>query len=203
MADYDKVLVRIIRDANNDPAKMREIVYEVARLALRRQANLQTPALSYSEMRHQLAKLEEAITRVEATASAEPGEAARVTNGDGSPMSCERDDAAFPLEEVRPHVPSKRAPVGSRELVLVPDRVNRSTYLVNPADFVSPDIPYRLASAPRPRAHICLYPCSERLSSLRSQASHLQDFTWPCGDPTTLFNQARKGHQSPDSRHPH
>jgi hypothetical protein len=46
MADYDKVLVRIIRDANNDPAKMREIVYEVAFLALRRQANLQTPALT-------------------------------------------------------------------------------------------------------------------------------------------------------------
>jgi hypothetical protein len=156
MADYDKVLVRIIRDANNDPAKMREIVYEVARLALRRQANLRTPALSYSEMRHQLAKLEEAIARVEASASADPGEAARVTNGDGSPMNCERDDAAFPLEEVRPHVPSKRAPVSSRELVLVPDRVNRSTYLVNPADFVSPDIPYRLASAPRPRAHLLL-----------------------------------------------
>jgi hypothetical protein len=153
MADYDKVLVQIIRDANNDPAKMREIVYEVARLALWRQANLQTPALSYGEMRHQLAKLEEAITRAEASAAAEQGEAAPVTNGDGSPINWEREDARFPLEGARRHEPSKRAPPGSRELVLVPQRVDCSTYLVNPDDFVSPDIPYRLASAPRPRTH--------------------------------------------------
>jgi hypothetical protein len=146
MADYDKVLVQIIRDANNDPAKMREIVYEVARLALWRQANLQTPALSYGEMRHQLAKLEEAITRAEASAAAEQGEAAPVTNGDGSPINWEREDARFPLEGARRHEPSKRAPPGSRELVLVPQRVDCSTYLVNPDDFVSPDIPYRLAS---------------------------------------------------------
>jgi hypothetical protein len=69
-------------------------------------------------------------------------------------MNWQRDDAPFPWEETRTCEPSKRAPLGPRELALVPDRVKRSTYLVNPADFVNPDTPYRLPSAPRPRAHL-------------------------------------------------
>ena len=36
MMDYYPVLKRKIRDASKDPVKMREVVYEAARLALRR-----------------------------------------------------------------------------------------------------------------------------------------------------------------------
>jgi hypothetical protein len=54
---------------------------------------------------------------------------------------------------IRPSA-EQAAPVESRELILVPDRVKRSTYLVNPADFVNADVTYRLPPAPRTRARM-------------------------------------------------
>jgi hypothetical protein len=56
MIDYYAVLKRKIRDASEDPAKMRELVYEAARLALKRQMNAQQPTLAFAEIeRHAIA----------------------------------------------------------------------------------------------------------------------------------------------------
>ncbi len=82
MADYYAVLMRKIRETGDDPAKMREVVYEAARLALRWQVQEQWPRMDSSQSRRHISALEEAITRVEATATSsdrpairEPGDA--------------------------------------------------------------------------------------------------------------------------------
>jgi hypothetical protein len=65
MNDYDAILIRMIMEAENDPARMREIVYEVARLTVRRQINLHKPPLSSCESKRKIIELNEAIARVE------------------------------------------------------------------------------------------------------------------------------------------
>src|SRR5258705_11159611 len=79
MVDYYAVLRRKIRDASEDPAKMREVVYEAARLALRRQVHAQRPPLSIVETERHISELEDAIARLEAEAAdlgnREPAEA--------------------------------------------------------------------------------------------------------------------------------
>ena len=43
MPDYYSLLVKKITEADNDPAKLRELVYEAARLALKRHVNVHYP----------------------------------------------------------------------------------------------------------------------------------------------------------------
>ena len=69
MMDYYAVLKRKIRDVSEDPAKMREVVYEAARLALRRQVNAQQPPLDSVETERHMSELEDAIARLEADAA--------------------------------------------------------------------------------------------------------------------------------------
>jgi hypothetical protein len=69
MPDYYAVLDRKIQEANSDPAKVREVVYEAARLALRSQLHEQWPHLSIVESKRHLIELEAAIARMEANAT--------------------------------------------------------------------------------------------------------------------------------------
>jgi hypothetical protein len=94
MNDYDAILARVILEAENDPARMREIVYEAARLTLRRQINLHKPPLSSSESKRKQIELDGAIARVEsgilsAGRSSEPQNAA--TAADSGSLSLEQD----------------------------------------------------------------------------------------------------------------
>jgi hypothetical protein len=73
MVDYQAVLKRKIQDASEDPAKMRELVYEAARLALRRQVQMQRPALSFAQIERHIGELEDAIRGLEAEAEAGAG----------------------------------------------------------------------------------------------------------------------------------
>lgn len=81
MPDYYSLLVQKIREAKTDPGKLRELVYEAARLALRRHVNVHYPALSLQDGKRLLGDLEAAIERLEAEAggtvnrpAATPGE---------------------------------------------------------------------------------------------------------------------------------
>src|SRR5277367_3835964 len=69
MADYYAVLTRKIQETSDDPAKMREVVYEAARLALRWQVQEQWPQLSITQSKRQMSELEDAIARLEAGAT--------------------------------------------------------------------------------------------------------------------------------------
>jgi hypothetical protein len=98
MTDYDTVLLRKIRETYDDPAKMREVVYEAARLALRWQVQEQGPRLGDLQSRRHLSELEDAIARVEAASSGpgdtgnrEPGKAAAGRRGDQFSQSEEFD----------------------------------------------------------------------------------------------------------------
>jgi hypothetical protein len=105
MMDYYAVLERKIRDASGDPAKMREVVYEAARLALRRQVSAQEPPLDSVETERHIGELEDAIVRLESDLAGldgpvdrEPEEAAadhRVSLPSQAALDQSEDDAAF------------------------------------------------------------------------------------------------------------
>ena len=65
MPDYYTLLVKKITEADNDPAKLRELVYEAARLALKRHVNVYYPAVSLRDGKRLLGDLEAAIERLE------------------------------------------------------------------------------------------------------------------------------------------
>ncbi len=70
MPDYYTILAQKIREAEDDPAKLRELVYAAARLALKRHVNLY-PAASLQQGKQLLRDLETAISRLEEEAEAD------------------------------------------------------------------------------------------------------------------------------------
>jgi hypothetical protein len=66
MSDYHSLLERKIKEIEHDPAAMRQVVYEAARLALKRQVTLWQPPLSWSESERHISELENAIVLLEA-----------------------------------------------------------------------------------------------------------------------------------------
>jgi hypothetical protein len=66
MADYYSLLERMIKEALDDPARVRQVVYEATRLALKREVLLQQPPITIQEGRRLLNDLEDAIARCEA-----------------------------------------------------------------------------------------------------------------------------------------
>ena len=70
MVDFYSALARKIRQVQDDPARMREVVYEAARLALRWQVAERGSLSAMGELRRLKVDLEEAIARLEAEAAA-------------------------------------------------------------------------------------------------------------------------------------
>src|SRR5215467_11877024 len=66
MADYYSLLERKIKESLDDPAKVRQVVYEAPRLALKRQVLVQQPPIAVRETWRLLNDLEDAIARCEA-----------------------------------------------------------------------------------------------------------------------------------------
>jgi hypothetical protein len=182
MMDYYAVLRRKIRDVSEDPAKMREVVYEAARLALRRQVNAQQPPLDSVATERHMSELEDAIARLEADAAGpraldngKPGEAVAAADHEASrpsqagPAQSVEDAAFFTVGDPQIWGSPRAAPpdravaiepipvpdrAAAREPVLGPDRTRRSAYLVNPGDFVNPKMTPRVRPAPHSRAHL-------------------------------------------------
>ena len=192
MMDYYAVLKRKIRDASKDPAKMREVVYEAARLALRRQLYAQQPPLNFAETERYMSELEDAIGRLEGDAAGlgwlddgktdEAADDETSRPGRSAPAQSEDDDAFFTVGDAQlwgppqaapaepagfrtplpvPDRASSRQPIPvpdpgpSRKPIPVPDRARRSTYLVNPGDFVNPSVTSRV-QAPRSRGRMVM-----------------------------------------------
>ena len=65
MSSYSSLLERKIKEIEHDPAEMRQVVYDVARLALKQQLYAQRPPLKSTDIQHSLSDLEAAIERVE------------------------------------------------------------------------------------------------------------------------------------------
>jgi hypothetical protein len=220
MADYYTALARKIQQAQDDPAKMREVVYEAARLALRWQVHEHSSQVSLIESKRHIAELEDAIARLEAEAASPDGNGDRETGkaapdleaappGDPPAAEDEGEDVAETTEEPHPqplgpaeavgvkapaaspsglgkHEPGGAAsPAASRygrngqgrngipgpaqpavSTADAPEPVGEQLspgqmrprgpgpaatrpYLVNPADFVNPDVAHRLPAASR------------------------------------------------------
>ena len=73
MADYYTVLAQKIQETRDDPVKIREVVYEAARLALKWQVQEQWPRLSIIQSKSHIRELEDAIARLEADAAGPGG----------------------------------------------------------------------------------------------------------------------------------
>jgi hypothetical protein len=69
MPDYYALLARRVEESKGDPAKLRRLVYEAARLSLQRQVHLHSPPLTLPETKRQMSELEAAITCLEADAA--------------------------------------------------------------------------------------------------------------------------------------
>ena len=70
MVDFYSALARKIQQVQDDPARMREVVYEAARLALRWQVAERGSLGNLGESKRLKVDLEEAIARLEAEAAA-------------------------------------------------------------------------------------------------------------------------------------
>ena len=97
--DYYSVLTNVITMVMKDPAQMRGLVYELARITLRREAWNKFPPLRGNELRSHLATLEDAIARVEldsqAKALADQKTPPRIADDNYAPKSRE----VVPLSE--------------------------------------------------------------------------------------------------------
>src|SRR5258708_6111035 len=67
--EFSVALARIIESAAEDPAQLRNTIYELARIMLQREAWQSSPGTDSSEMRRRSRALEPAMARVEAIAS--------------------------------------------------------------------------------------------------------------------------------------
>jgi hypothetical protein len=90
-SDYHTVLMRVIQSTTQDPQQLRNLVYELARIKLRRETWLQEPALSADDAKDHLLALEAAIADVEAiTAQDDTDPIQRSSSNELMPISIER-----------------------------------------------------------------------------------------------------------------
>ena len=73
MQDYYTALAKKIQEIRHDPVKIRAVVYEAARLALKWQVEQQWPTLSTIQSKIHIRELEDAIVRVEADVAGPAG----------------------------------------------------------------------------------------------------------------------------------
>ena len=67
--DFSSVLSRTLQSIKDDPAQLRNAIYELARIKLQRECFLTVPPLTVLETRRLMLALETAIERVEAVSS--------------------------------------------------------------------------------------------------------------------------------------
>src|SRR5262245_45107385 len=67
--DFSVVLARTIESVQQDPAQFRNLIYEMARVHLQREAWRQNPPMNILELRRTMLALETAIERVETRAA--------------------------------------------------------------------------------------------------------------------------------------
>src|SRR5215470_2398356 len=88
--DFSTVLTRTIESVKNDPAQFRNLIYEMARVQLQKDAWHRNPPMNILELRRMMLALETAIERVETASSAR----------DATPMLPPSDWAALPGDGV-------------------------------------------------------------------------------------------------------
>src|ERR1700675_1582068 len=115
MPDYYTVLAQKIRETRDDPVKIRDVVYEAARLALRWQVQEHWPGLSIIQSKSHIKELEDAIARLEADAagrggrdSHEPAKAAAILQSRNAPVESEEDYAPNVVVESHPQTRGPR-----------------------------------------------------------------------------------------------
>src|SRR5689334_784889 len=66
---FSRMLVKVIDNVQQDPAQFRNLIYEMARVQLQREAWHREPPMNILELRRMLLALETAIERVETEAA--------------------------------------------------------------------------------------------------------------------------------------
>lgn len=70
--DYISIILRAIEKAQNDPAQLRQLIYDIARISLGKQVLLSYTEIGSEKLRQQISNLETAIEEVEVLKSLEP-----------------------------------------------------------------------------------------------------------------------------------
>src|ERR1700733_13732764 len=113
MVDFYSALARKIQQVQDDPARMREVVYEAARLALRWQVAERGSLSHLGESKRLKIDLEEAIARLEAEAAAGAGgvteAAGEVVAGGAGDTPAESEKAAAAQVAAEPEQPPAEA----------------------------------------------------------------------------------------------
>ncbi|MGE3149835.1 MAG: hypothetical protein AB7K04_12300, partial [Pseudorhodoplanes sp.] len=113
-SDYQAVLLRVIRATTQDPAQLRSLVYELARIKLKREAWMSEQPLSRAEARAHMEALEAAIADVEAVTSVDDNavralpDHSRGEDGDVTiiePSRSRRDERIIVVPEARTEDP--------------------------------------------------------------------------------------------------
>ena len=89
MVDFYSALARKIQQVQDDPARMREVVYEAARLALRWQVAERGSLSKLGDSKRLKTELEEAIARLEAEAAARAADATEAAGEAGAGAAAE------------------------------------------------------------------------------------------------------------------
>lgn len=151
MLDYYSLLERKIGEIEDDPARMRQVVYEAARLALKQQLSAQRPPLASADIRNCLEDLEAAIESFESQAA---GAAAPLPSASAR-GEIERDVAAGRVAsgwQGEPPAAGKPRAMAPRDLVVLPARpaATRPSYLFDPATATRVDAAYEMVAAAEP-----------------------------------------------------
>ncbi len=120
MVDFYSALARKIQQVQDDPARMREVVYEAARLALRWQVAERGSLSNIADSRRLKTELEEAIARLEAeaTSAAASGIEAAGTSAvetgavEDAPADPEKPGASLAAEAGKPDAAGTDEPSG-------------------------------------------------------------------------------------------
>ncbi len=119
MVDFYSALARKLQQVQDDPARMREVVYEAARLALRWQVAERGSLSNIADSRRLKTELEEAIARLEAEATAPAAgeteatcDASAVETGavQGAPADPEKPAASLAAEAGKPDAAGSEEP---------------------------------------------------------------------------------------------
>jgi hypothetical protein len=141
MVDFYSALARKLQQVQDDPARMREVVFEAARLALRWQVAERGSLSNIADSRRLKTELEEAIARLEAEATSaatggtEAGEASAVETGaaEGAPADSETPAAGLAAESEGAGAKSSENPSAEAQPSLVGEPEKSPTGNLEPA----------------------------------------------------------------------
>ena len=141
--DFALVLSRVIESVKQDPAELRNVVYEVARIKLQREAWNRDPPIDLWELRRLTIALETAIERVEAISSKQD-QLRALKSLDRLIESLDQNESRAPTSSPNPVLVIDHAPITTSD----DHRPSQSGALANRVPWIISELKFRYRLAP-------------------------------------------------------